>query len=107
MDNFAERPGKSFGNCVAAKRWYWKKAIDCSKCEIKEEYIVVISDSQKVTAEDLQPFLKPDPVGYNLKEDIPSIDFSQAEYLLKETREIFKSGDYINAINPVKHKRNS
>ena len=67
--------------------------IDCSECEIKEEYVVVIADSQKVTPEHINLFLK------GRSPERPKVDFSQAETLLLETKQIFDSGDFLSTIN--------
>ena len=70
-----------------------KSEIDCSECEIKEEFIVVIADSQKVTAEDINSIIE----GSATKR--PTVDFSQAEKLLLETKQIFDTGDFLSTIN--------
>lgn len=67
--------------------------IDCSECEIKEEYVVVIADSKKVTPEDINSIIN------SSSTEKPAVDFSQAEKLLMETKQIFESGDFLNTIN--------
>ncbi|UCF07907.1 MAG: hypothetical protein JSW28_09755 [Thermoplasmata archaeon] len=75
------------------------KEIDCSKCEKKEDLIAAISESEKVTSEDVKALMEKEPAKTPSSEEQPMPDFSEAEKLLIETKRIFDSGDYLNTIS--------
>jgi uncharacterized protein (UPF0332 family) len=73
--------------------------IDCSRCEHKEEYIATILGSLKVKEEDLKSILGTGPKMYTGSESDSKLKFAEAEQLLRETKNIFDSGDYLNTID--------
>jgi len=73
--------------------------IDCSDCNLKEDYIEKISESPKVEVEDVRSLYGMSPETKILvgQETLPN--FNEIEQLLKETKNIFDSGNYISAID--------
>ena len=73
--------------------------IDCSGCERKEEYIAAILSSLKVKADDLRSVLGTGPKMYTGSGSDSMPKFADAEQLLRETKNKFESGDYLNTID--------
>jgi hypothetical protein len=72
--------------------------IDCSTCEQKEEFVRSISDSQKVTVQEIQSQFQMDQQDPSEEGDtMPG--FENAEKLLNETKAKFESGDYNASID--------
>jgi HEPN domain-containing protein len=71
-----------------------KYDITCEDCETKEEYIICISDSQKVTVEEIRSQFEIDQNEGPSEEGDNMPGFENAENLLKETKVKFESGDY-------------
>ncbi len=76
-----------------------KHGIDCEECKEKEEYIIQISDSQKVTSEDVQSLFGMDTTTTSSPSEDSMPSFNDAEQLMQETKSIFDSGDYITTIS--------
>jgi hypothetical protein len=73
--------------------------IECSDCEIKDEYINCISDSQKITVEEIRSHFDSELVEFSSEEGDMMPGFEDAEKLLKETKTKFDSGDYNASID--------